>query len=104
VTIADKLHRAYQCALVLKLALDEVALTNESAKNIAELFGRDVQRLQDSIGSKDPDKISMGLNFSSLDARAADYLGGFEVWTHEETKQKYQALNAALLEAYSELD
>ncbi|MCY0095181.1 hypothetical protein [Hoeflea ulvae] len=100
----DDVKRVLARAAELKAALEDAGEADPTASRLADLLQTDIALLEAASRSGDADELSAGLMFPSLDARAADSLGGFEMDVHPKTRHEYAELNNAIVEALESLD
>lgn len=84
----------------LLAALERLSKSNQGAKHLAVLVGKDTDRLRAALVAGDVDRALTALLFPSLDGRAADYTGGFDMESHPDTAPHYFALNAAIRDIF----
>ena len=93
------LSEVHTNAGALATALRQLSLSNRVAGALLELLERDIERLSSAIGSDNRQAMLIALAFPSLDGRAADALGGFDMESTPETAESYHHLNRSLVTA-----
>lgn len=88
----------------LAIALRSFPQSNPVPVRIAELIQKDIVRLSAALRENDMDAAETALAFPSIDARAADGLGGFYFSEHTETSEAYMALLRAIVSAREKLE
>lgn len=94
-----KLREVLENAGALAVALRMLSRSNRVAGSLLELLERDITRLSSAVEADKNQTILLALAFPSLDGRAADALGGFDMESNPETSNLYRLLNLSLVAA-----